>query len=142
MNEAKRHEEIKKESLKMAEFIKAAYKKYKPIKKPVIIGASQGGDISCMTGIYYPELVSAVFPFLAVLDAQTMKTPIQNVESISFKIFHGKEDSVVPIELVRRQKQFLAKNGLISELFEIDNCGHQITNEMKMAYMSEIRKIL
>lgn len=142
MPHEEKHNSLVQETEKIADFIRAANSKYKPIKNPVVIGASQGGDLSYMIGIKNPELISAAFPLLATLDEVTKQTLNKKKQFKPIRVFHGQDDSVVSITSVRKHVKDLQENNLDIELFEYEDCDHQITKLMKEQYIEEISKLL
>lgn len=137
-----KHKVISTETLKLSQFIKAITLKYKSPLKPVVIGASQGGDLSYMMSVQYPELISGAFPLLAVLDEKIMQSEIKRAKRKPVRIFHGKNDSVVSIDSVRKQVNFLRNNNFDVRLFEYEDCDHQLTKKTKEDYIAEISKII
>ena len=78
------------EGEKLSKFIEAVTKLYKPGKKPVIIGASQGGDLSYVIGIRYSHLISQSCPLLATMDDRIILPLTGSSENlVPIDVFHG-----------------------------------------------------
>ncbi|MET0637868.1 MAG: hypothetical protein ABWZ25_17690 [Chitinophagaceae bacterium] len=121
-----------REGEKLSKFIKAITDKYKPTKKPVIIGASQGGDLSYVIGIRYNNLVSLSCPLLATMDNRIIK-PLskKSQKQISkIEVFHGLADKIVLIDTVKQHIQVLKDSKFKVILHSYENNTHSISNKM------------
>lgn len=137
-----KRKELLNETNKLANFIIQIVEKYQPSKKPVIIGASQGGDLSFMIALKHPRLISASLPLLSTLDEVT-KQEINTTQTYPLiRVFHGQDDSVVSIQSTQNNVEDLKQKKLDIELITIPNCDHQITELMKEKYISQIRNII
>jgi phospholipase/carboxylesterase len=120
------------EGEKLSRFVKSITLKYKPTKKPIIIGASQGGDLSYVIGIRYNNLVSLSCPLLATIDNRIIK-PLskKSQKQISkIEVFHGIADKIVLIDTVKQHIQVLKNNKFKVNLHSYDNNTHSISNKM------------
>ena len=142
MDQQGKHRVITEEAFKLSKFIASITSKYSPNKKPLLIGASQGGDLSYFIALKYPQHISAAFPLLATLDEQLMQEPLEVNTYPPIRVYHGKEDAVVKIENVKNQTLYLEENNVDVELNIYENCGHQITDQMKAEFKKEITKLL
>ncbi len=134
---------ILKEAGKLSKFIAAATKKYDPPIKPVIIGASQGGDLSYIFATKYKHLISTACPLLATLDQELMQSTGQQIDcSVPIQVFHGTNDSVVSIESVRSQVNYLKTRNCQVTLNVYAGCGHEISKEMQQDYMNYIHQVI
>ena len=120
------------EGNKLSEFIRAISTIYKPTKKPIIIGASQGGDLSYVIGICYNNLVSLSCPLLATMDNRIVKPLSKKSQSQISKIevFHGNADKIVPIDTVKQHIQLLKDCKYKVNLHSYDKNTHSISNLM------------
>lgn len=137
-----KHEVILKETERLSTFISLVTKRYQPSMKPLVMGASQGGDLSYMLAIKYPELISGAIPLLATLDEKLMDSDFNVDHRVPVKVYHGVDDSVVSIDDARSQVAYLNSNNLDIELIEIKGCDHQITQEMIDGFKQQISEIL
>jgi len=136
-----KHAVIMKEAEKLSQFIEKATKKYKPSNKPIVMGASQGGDLSYILATKYSHLISASCPLLATLDEELMQAQLPIECTVPIQVFHGKEDAVVAIEEVRKQVQYLTTKNCTVTLNEYNDCGHQIPDTMQADYKQFITRI-
>ena len=120
------------EGKKLSEFIKAISAIYKPAKKPVIIGASQGGDLSYVIGICYNNLVSLSCPLLATMDNRIIR-PLNKKsqrQSSKIEVFHGIADKIVLIDTVKQHIQLLKDCKYKVNLHSYDKNTHSISDLM------------
>jgi phospholipase/carboxylesterase len=131
------------EGEKLSRFIEAITALYKPAIKPVIIGASQGGDLSYVMGIRYNGLISQSCPLLATMDNRIIITAKGSAEGIArIDAFHGTADPIVNIDTARQHIHLLKKNGFKAKLHTYKNITHDIPGSMKKDYSNLIDKIL
>jgi phospholipase/carboxylesterase len=132
------------EGEKLSKFIKAVTLKYKPTKKPVIIGASQGGDLSYVIGVRYNNLVSLSCPLLATMDNRIIK-PLskKSQKQISkIEVFHGITDKIVLIDTVKQHIQVLKDNKFKVNLHSYEDNTHSISNKMMNEFTELITRHL
>jgi phospholipase/carboxylesterase len=120
------------EGEKLSKFIKAISLFYKSTKKPVIIGASQGGDLSYVIGIRYNNLVSLSCPLLATTDNRIIK-PLNSKSQrqiTKIEVFHGMADKIVLIDTVKQHIKLLQDSKYKINLHSYDHNTHSISNAM------------
>jgi predicted esterase len=132
------------EGKKLSKFIQAITDKYNPTKKPVIIGASQGGDLSYVIGIRYNNLVSLSCPLLATMDNRIIKPLSKKSQKQISKIvvFHGLADKIVSIDTVKQHIQVLRDNKFKVNLHSYENNTHSISNKMMIEFTELIDRHL
>jgi len=85
-----------------------------------IMGLSMGGmgtfDMVCR----FPDIFAAAIPICGTAD----NGMLADVEGVSFRIYHGDADPVVPVECSRKAYMTLKKAGADVEYFEFPGCGH------------------
>jgi phospholipase/carboxylesterase len=125
------------EGEKMSRFIAEATALYRPKIKPVVIGASQGGDLSYVIGARYNHLISLSCPLLATMDDRIVgSSTLENPAPI--EIFHGTADPIVPLAAAQRHAAALKKNGFSVKLRTYQNIGHDISDAMRADYVKLI----
>jgi phospholipase/carboxylesterase len=116
----------------LAKFIQSITMKYR--KKAVVSGISQGGDISFLLARYYPDFLSAAFPFAAVINSNlTAGLRNEPVGRIPIYIFQGESDKIVSVATTRKR---IAEVGemLDIQLRTYPGLGHDISAQMKSDY--------
>lgn len=128
---------ISKQTLdSVAAFVKSIGEKYK--RKPSVAGFSQGGDISFLLAIYYPELITAAFPLAGFVHRQRIedcKTHAQ--KSVPILIYQGEDDKIVSAVYSKRSVQELSKYFSIS-IKTYPDLGHDFSPQMKKDYASRM----
>lgn len=130
------------EAEKLGKFIKAATALYSPKKKPVVIGASQGGDLSYLAAIRYGSFITAAFPLLATFDERILIDSGRSKKQAPIFVYHGDEDPIVNIADVKGHVKALAGYGYKVQLNEFSGTKHDITPDMKKTYVKDIDKVL
>lgn len=129
------------EGEKLAKFVQAAVKLYAPSKKPIVIGASQGGDLSYYLALKHSKIIGMAMPLLATIDHRII--PKKKAKySASIFTFHGKEDPIVPISEAVRHHTEIKKKGFAAEFYTYPGVKHDISEEMQMDYMRIIESLL
>ena len=129
------------EGEKLSKFIEEISVNYKPKIKPVIIGASQGGDLSYVIGVRYNHLISLSCPLLATMDNRIVgRTTVTKPAPI--EVFHGTADPIVSFETVKQHVEVLRKNGFNVKLHEYKDIKHDIPDAMKSDYVKIISRVL
>jgi phospholipase/carboxylesterase len=131
------------EGEKLSKFIEAIATLYKPSRKPIIIGASQGGDLSYVVGVRYNHLISQACPLLATMDNRIIparKGRPQNLSPID--VFHGDADPIVNVDTVRQHVRALKNNKYKIGLHIYGGVEHDIPGEMKKDYTKLIEGML
>ncbi|MCL9805691.1 dienelactone hydrolase family protein [Flavobacterium amniphilum] len=121
---------IVNEGGKLVRFIASASKKYPSIKKPVIIGASQGGDLSYFIGIQFSSLVGLSCPLLATIDNRLISQS-KSEDTATIHAFHGEEDPIVPIKTALEHIKLLKKKYFNAEITTYNGVQHDISKEMQ-----------
>jgi phospholipase/carboxylesterase len=129
------------EGEKLSRFVEEITTRYQPKIKPVIIGASQGGDLSYVIGIRYNHLISLSCPLLATMDNRIIK-PLQIKNAAPITVFHGTADPIVNIELAKEHTKFLKENGFKAKLHKYKNIKHDIPDSMRADYVKLIERVL
>lgn len=129
------------EGEKLSRFIEEITALYKPRLKPVIIGASQGGDLSYVIGVRYNHLISLSCPLLATMDDRIVK-PLQLKNSAPINVFHGTADPIVNFKTVQQHIESLRENGFKVKLFKYKDVKHDIPDSMKSDYVKLISRLL
>nr|WP_294938712.1 dienelactone hydrolase family protein [uncultured Flavobacterium sp.] len=129
------------ESDKLAKFIKAATILYPSDKKPIIIGASQGGDLSYMIGIRYNNLISLSCPLLATIDNRII-TKIKSKTVAPIIAFHGEDDPIVNVSTAENHIKLLKKNGYTAKINTYKGVKHDISEKMESDYIRLISTFL
>lgn len=134
---------ILNEGDRLSKFIEAITAFYKPSIKPVIIGASQGGDLCYLIGIKYSFLISQSCPLLATIDNRII-IPFSKSMDVPSRIdaFHGTADPIVNVDTAQRNINLLSQNGYRAYLHTYRNIRHDISASMKKDYITLIEKIL
>lgn len=129
------------ESDKLAAFVKSASVLYPSDKKPVIIGASQGGDLSYMMGIRYNNLISLTCPLLATIDNRVIsRSKSRAVAPII--AFHGEEDPIVKVSVAENHSKLLKKKSFNAKINTYKDVKHDISDAMEADYTKLITAFL
>ena len=125
---------------RLAAFLAAATELYGA--RPVVTGLSQGGDISLLLAVSYPETVTAAVPIAAVIpDALTVSPQRAALDGPCILMLQGEEDPVVNVADTRAGIARL-KSGLPVVLRTYPGVGHDISPEMEEAYTAFIERAL
>lgn len=130
MNEDGKLKVLTSEGHKLGKFIKSVVKKYPSTKKPVIIGASQGGDLSYFIAIKYSDLIGLSCPLLATIDERLIVKGKPNPTTL-IHAFHGEDDPIVKVETASHHIEILAENQFNAEIITYKGVQHDISNEMQ-----------
>lgn len=131
-----------REAERLSKFIEAATVLYTPKKKPMVIGASQGGDLSYVAAIRYGSLISAAFPLLATFDERIVSDDASRRKQAPIYVYHGMEDPIVPVASVEQHVKTLRSAGFNALLSTYPGVKHDIPAVMKNDYMKQIGKVL
>jgi phospholipase/carboxylesterase len=122
----------------VAAFIRELYQKY-PVK-PVVSGLSQGGDISLLLALRYPQLLKASLPMLGFVhrEAYTFLKK-SSTATIPIHLVHGEADKIVSINYVRKQTKYLQK--IFKEITFSSYAGveHDVTPAMERDYNTKLQ---
>lgn len=131
------------EGEKISRFVEEVTALYKPSKKPFIIGASQGGDLSYVMAIRCGHLISRSFPLLATMDNRIILPLSESAQTrVPIDVFHGTADPIVSLETVKEHVKLLKKNGYKVKLRSYKNIEHDIPAAMEKDYIDLINKSL
>lgn len=90
-------------------------------KRIYILGISMGGfgtyDMVCR----FPDIFAAAIPICGGIDTELLK---ETVGKVNFRIYHGDDDPVVPVENSRKAYYALKQYGANVEYFEFPGCVH------------------
>lgn len=128
------------EGEKLSKFIADATALYTPKKKPVIIGASQGGDLSYVIAIRYGSLISGSFPLLATVDERIVNNSF--AKSAPINSYHGSDDPIVPIATAGQHIKLLQTSGYKAKLHTYKGAKHGIPHLMQADYIKKISRAL
>ena len=93
-------------------------------RRVYIIGLSMGAMGTYDLVIRYPEIFAAAIPICGIVNHNRLSA----VKDVSFRIFHGDADPVVPVEGSRNAYRALTDAGVKAELYEFPGCGHNSWN--------------
>lgn len=85
-----------------------------------IIGLSMGGCATFDMVARFPDIFAAAVPICGSVDP----TRLEDLEGVSFRIFHGDADTVVPVNCSRKAYDALKKSGCKVEYHEFPGCTH------------------
>ena len=124
----------------IAIFLKAIIKKYK--RKPIVAGFSQGGDISFLLGIFYPDLVKAAFPLAGFVHRQRFdEVKKHSQKTVPIYIFQGEDDKIVSVNYSRKEVLELNSHFNIS-IKTYSGLGHDFSPQMKRDYAIQMTEQL
>jgi predicted esterase len=139
----KKMQVLLEEGEKLSKFIDTVTRLYVPGIKPVIIGASQGGDLSYVIGIRYNHLVSLACPLLATVDNRIITPSRDKPKTLAPIIaFHGEEDPIVNVVMAKNHIKILKSFGYKANLYTYQNVKHEISATMKADFINVISKNL
>lgn len=127
---------LTEEGNKLARFIASATKKYPSAKKPVIIGASQGGDLSYFIAIQHGDLIGLSCPLLATIDNRLITD--NKSDAVSIHAFHGEEDPIVPLKTTLEHIELLKKHHFEAKIKTYKGVQHDISDTMKADFTALI----
>lgn len=85
-----------------------------------VIGLSMGGMATYDLVARFPDVFAAAVPICGAVDPKRL----ESLEGISFRIFHGDADTVVPVECSRKAYRALKGSKCKVEYIEFPGCGH------------------
>ncbi len=136
LTEAEQAPLIRKETDKIARFIKALREMYSA--KLVVTGMSQGGDLSLHLACHYPELVDLSCPIAGRLSEPMRPDAIAHQTLPDILMLNGCDDEIVTVESARDVASWLKTQNFKLSLNEYDGIGHDINAEM----IEDIRKAI
>jgi phospholipase/carboxylesterase len=124
----------------MAVFVETIVKKYN--RKVVVAGFSQGGDISFLLAIYYPQLLKAAFPLAGFIHQQRLEeVKIHTQQMVPIEIYQGVDDKIVSVIYTQRMVGMLRNYFRIS-LKPYPGLGHDFSLQMKKDYAKRMKDFL
>lgn len=90
-----------------------------------IIGLSMGGLAVYDATWRHPDIFAAAVPICGAVNPERLST----VTNTAFRIYHGENDKVIPIEASEAAYQALVQNGVEAQLIEIPDVGHDSWNQ-------------
>ncbi|HEY0656797.1 MAG TPA: dienelactone hydrolase family protein [Chryseosolibacter sp.] len=120
----------------VAMFVKHFHELYNT--KPIVSGISQGGDISLLLAINYPELIKASFPLLGFVHRavyENLSKPA--VSAVPIFLYHGADDKIVSSQYVKKEFQFLKQKFNIESYF-YPKVEHDVTPAMEKDYSKKM----
>lgn len=99
-----------------------AYLTYPDVDKSrvYIVGLSMGAMATYDMVDRFPGIFAAAVPICGAVRPERL----EDIQGVSFRIFHGDADSVVPVECSRKAYMALKKAGVKVEYTEFPGCGH------------------
>lgn len=85
-----------------------------------VVGLSMGAMATYDLVARYPDLFAAAVPICGTVNPQRLEA----ASKVSFRIFHGDADDVVPVEASRQAYLALKAAGADVEYIEFPGCGH------------------
>lgn len=124
-------------------FLDAATRAYPTAGKPILAGASYGGDLSYLIAVHHPDRVSAAFPvaarfLVAWLPAANPCKP----DCPPITALHGTDDPIVPIEGGRDAARRLIDLGFRIDFREYKGVAHDFTPAMVSDFTRAAREVL
>jgi phospholipase/carboxylesterase len=124
----------------IAVFVNTIGDKYN--RKPIVSGFSQGGDLSFLLAVYYPDLITAAFPLAGYIHSKRWTDEgLQKQKLTPIFIYQGEEDKIVPVAYSRNEVNTLKKYFTIS-LKTYSGLGHDFSPAMKNDYADIMTKML
>jgi phospholipase/carboxylesterase len=106
---------------------------------PVVVGASQGGDLTAALAIVHPDRVLAAVAIAAAVPLELLKDASATAP---LWLLHGAVDSVVPIEKAHALGADLRSRGADPNIVEYDDVGHAVPDEIRSTVRAAIRTAL
>ncbi|WP_136668390.1 alpha/beta hydrolase [Flavobacterium sp. H122] len=141
MDEDHKMNVLKTEGEKLADFIDFISKKYPSNKKPVIIGASQGGDLSYFIAVHHNTLIGLSCPLMATIDNRLINKA-KTKPKAAIAVFHGENDPIVNINDAKKHIKLLKTNSFKAKINTYKEVKHDISDEMKSDFSKLIDNYL
>jgi phospholipase/carboxylesterase len=127
----------------LARFLTEARQTWPTRGKPIVIGASQGGDLAYVLAVDHPEVLAAALPIAAELPRQLWpKPPVKKGHWPAIYVFHGSDDPILPVDSARRTVAHLNEVGIKTDLNEYVGVGHSIPEVMKRQYTEKLAALV
>lgn len=85
-----------------------------------IMGLSMGAMATYDMVVRFPEIFAAAIPICGAVETERLK----DIKGVSFRIYHGDADNVVPVDCSRKAYMALKEAGVKVEHYEFPGCGH------------------
>lgn len=85
-----------------------------------IMGLSMGAMATYDMVVRFPEIFAAAIPICGAVERERLK----DIKGVSFRIYHGDADKVVPVDCSREAYMALKEAGVKVEFYEFPGCGH------------------
>ncbi|WP_185871686.1 alpha/beta hydrolase [Blattabacterium cuenoti] len=119
--------QAKKTVDKISFFIHEAIKEYKLKEKPVwICGFSQGAILSYAIALKNYDKIKKIIALSGYLENSLLTEKINHFNDLEFFISHGKYDTIIPINWVKRGLKFLKKKKILSFFYKEYETGHTL----------------
>ncbi|MBU1013928.1 MAG: hypothetical protein KKG99_13070 [Bacteroidetes bacterium] len=127
---------------KINRFITEYKKRVNNNSPSIVIGVSQGGDLSYLLALNYSDQFVLSVPIAASIQKEAIKAVDFNNNNQHIFPFHGTIDKIVPISEARETCEFIKTLGFNVNLIEFENKGHEVSIEMKEKYKSLIKECI
>lgn len=141
-------ERLMKEASKVVpvvqDFVSYIQRKHEiPFQKIVLMGFSQGGLLSLMSGLTYPEIIGGIIACSSVPLAINTALPIEEVlEKPPVLLTHGMADDVVPFVGEQITENTLRNIDISVKVHTVNGMGHAIDNSCLVAMESFLKEVL
>ena len=130
---------IKAEGDRIAAFLRA-YRQTHPTRAMVIMGMSQGADLSLAMATTHPDLVTLALSCAGRVLLTVPPYPV-DVRLPRIVMMQGVEDKPVPVEVARTDAARLRHARFDASYFEYPDVGHEISPEMITLIRQEMAQI-
>ncbi len=123
---------------KLREFLTAVSSRFPTIGRPIVTGFSQGGDLVYALALHHPDRISAALPMGGRLLRGFKNKMKEAQEYPHITIFHGEQDSIVPLSEAKNAFRFLTSIGINVELLTYPDTAHDYPEKMKDDYQTTV----
>ncbi|WP_185867183.1 alpha/beta hydrolase [Blattabacterium cuenoti] len=121
--------QAKKTIEKISFFINEAIKEYKLKKNPVwICGFSQGAILSYAIALKNSDKIKKVIALSGYLENNILPEEMNHITDLEFFISHGKYDSIIPVNWVKKGLKFLKQKKILSLFYKEYESGHTLND--------------
>ncbi|AGW86339.1 Phospholipase/Carboxylesterase [Blattabacterium sp. (Nauphoeta cinerea)] len=121
--------QAKKTIDKISFFIHEAIKEYKLKKNPVwICGFSQGAILSYAIALKNSDKIKKVIALSGYLENSLFPKKINHYTDLEFFISHGKYDTIIPVDWVKKGLKFLKQKKVLSLFYKEYESGHTLND--------------
>ncbi|AFJ90504.1 alpha/beta hydrolase [Blattabacterium sp. (Blaberus giganteus)] len=121
--------QAKKTVEKISFFIHEAIKEYQLKKNPVwICGFSQGAILSYAIALKNSDKIKKVIALSGYLENSLFSTDNNSFNDLEFFVSHGKHDTIIPINWVKKGLKFLKQKKILSLFYKEYESGHTLNN--------------